>query len=220
MVPETIIYPLGENALVLDPAPLATINFALQNKLCWIADKSRNLTGVRDAVPGMNNLTVYFDNAEQLKSGEAILRQLWDEAAQHSLPQRNIEIPVVYGGEYGPDINNVASAHQLSVNEVISQHSSAKYQVFFIGFQPGFAYLDGLPASLHTPRLATPRLQVPAGSVGIGGQQTGIYPSQSPGGWQLIGQTHLKLFNPHQPSPSLLQPGDIVTFVPTRSFTS
>ena len=220
MVSESIIYPLGENALVLDPAPRAAIDFALQNKLCRIADSCRNLAGVLNAVPGMNNLTLYFDNAERLKSGEAILQKLWDEATQHSLPQRNIDIPVIYGGEYGPDIDNVAKTHQLSVEEVISQHSSAKYQVFFIGFQPGFAYLDGLPTSLHTPRLSTPRQQVPAGSVGIGGEQTGIYPSQSPGGWQLIGQTNLKLFNPLQHSPNLLQPGDIVTFVPVRSFTS
>ncbi|QYJ86213.1 5-oxoprolinase subunit PxpB [Shewanella mesophila] len=220
MVPESIIYPLGENALVLDPAPRAAIDYSLQSKLCWIADSSRNLAGVLNAVPGMNNLTLYFDNPERLKSGEAILQQLWDEAEQHSLPQRNIDIPVIYGGEYGPDIDNVANAHQLSVDAVISLHSSARYRVFFIGFQPGFAYLDGLPTSLHTPRLSIPRQQVPAGSIGIGGEQTGIYPSQSPGGWQLIGQTNLKLFNPLQRSPNLLQPGDIVTFVPVRSFTS
>jgi KipI family sensor histidine kinase inhibitor len=217
MVPESPIYPLGENALVLDPAPHASIDFSLQGRLCWIADNCRKLNGVINAVPGMNNLTIYFDNAVRLKTGETILLKLWNEAEQHPFIQRNIDIPVAYGGQYGPDIDHLASVHQLSTDEVIRLHSQAKYQVFFIGFQPGFAYLEGLPRSLHTPRLSTPRPQVPAGSVAIGGEQTGIYPRHSPGGWQLIGQTNLKLFDPHQPNPCRLQAGDKITFIPTRS---
>jgi len=205
-------YSLGESAVALAlPAP-ATL--AQQRRIWRLAASLAGAPGVLDIVPGMNNLTVLPDPARQ-DIGEipAQLMALWQQAADMALPQRQVEIPVHYGGEYGPDLAAVAAHCGLSEQQVIHRHSAAQYTVFFLGFQPGFAYLGGLPAALATPRRAEPRLRVPAGSVGIGGEQTGIYPASSPGGWQLIGHTRLKLFDPTAAQPTLLQPGDRVRFV-------
>jgi KipI family sensor histidine kinase inhibitor len=123
-----------------------------------------------------------------------------------------IEIPVCYGGEFGSDIDAVAARAQLEVGEVIARHSAAEYRVAMLGFMPGFAYLLGLDPLLHTPRRENPRTRVPAGSVAIGGAQTGIYPRELPGGWQLIGRTPQRLFDPARAQPALLQPGQRVRF--------
>lgn len=125
-----------------------------------------------------------------------------------------IEIPVCYGGEQGPDLPDVAQHTGFSPEEVIARHSSIEYTVYFIGFSPGFPYMGGLPESLATPRLKTPRTSVPAGSVGIGGSQTGLYPMQWSGGWRLIGRTPMRMFDPEAKPPSRLQPGDLVKFTP------
>lgn len=127
---------------------------------------------------------------------------------------RIVEIPTVYGGEFGPDIEFVAKHNGLTVEEVIEIHSKPLYRVYMLGFTPGFAYLGGMNERIATPRLEKPRLKVPAGSVGIAGKQTGIYPIESPGGWRLIGRTPLRLFTPEKDPPTLLQPGDYVRFVP------
>src|SRR5579859_600133 len=124
------------------------------------------------------------------------------------------QIPVCYGGHEGPDLDDVASLHGLSVDEVIHLHSSATYTAYFLGFVPGFAYLGGLPPDLATPRLQTPRKAVPSGSLAIGGNQTGVYPTVTPGGWRLIGKTPLKLFNPAAAHSSFFEIGDQVRFVP------
>ncbi len=124
------------------------------------------------------------------------------------------QIPVRYGGDQGPDLQEVASLHGMSEDEVIRLHSSAEYIVYFLGFVPGFAYLGGLPPELETPRLSSPRRKVPEGSVAIGGNQTGVYPIATPGGWRLIGQTPLRLFRPEAEEKSYLVIGDRVTFVP------
>lgn len=210
------IYPLGERALVLDPTPDAALSWAEQSKLCWVAEQLRQLPIVEEAIPGMNNLTIVVRETRQLKALQAKLDSLWHSAPTEEIDSRTIEIPVSYGGDRGPDLLSVAQFHNLSPEEVVKLHSQASYQVFFIGFQPGFAYLEGLSKRLHTPRLATPRLTIPAGSVGIGGEQTGIYPLASPGGWQIIGQTQLALFDPTSDTPCLLQPGDWVRFTPVE----
>ncbi len=127
-------------------------------------------------------------------------------------PHRSIEIPVVYGGEFGPDLNDVAAHHHRSVEEVITIHSSGNYLVYFLGFSPGFPYMGGLPEQIATPRLAVPRKNVPAGSVAIGGNQTGIYPLATPGGWRIIGRTPLRLFDAKRNPPTLFQMGDRVGF--------
>ncbi|PJG57967.1 5-oxoprolinase subunit PxpB [Aeromonas cavernicola] len=207
------VYLLGERAVVLQlPAP-ATL--ACQRRIWWVAAALRQ-AGHRDVVPGMNNLTLLFDPAEnEVAALTSQLAALWQQAECLSVPPREIAIPVHYGGEQGPDLDAVARHTGMTPAQVIATHSGASYTVFFIGFQPGFPYLGGLPDCLATPRLATPRLQVPAGSVGIGGEQTGIYPAASPGGWQLIGRTELALFDPASATPSLLLPGDTVRFVAT-----
>ncbi|MCG9755281.1 5-oxoprolinase subunit PxpB [Shewanella insulae] len=210
---QTTIYPLGERAQVLELTPEAPLSWAAQSKLCWIAEQLRHLPIVEEAIPGMNNLTIVVRETRQLKAMQARLGELWQSAPTETCESRTIEIPVSYGGEAGPDLHAVAKYHNLSPEEVIKRHCEASYQVFFIGFQPGFAYLDGLPERLHTPRLATPRLTIPAGSVGIGGEQTGIYPLASPGGWQIIGRTQLALFDASRNPPCLLKPGDRVRFI-------
>lgn len=135
--------------------------------------------------------------------------------AEAEVPEaRVVEIPVCYGDAFGPDLETVAAHAGLGPEEVIRLHSGADYRIYAIGFAPGFCYLGGLDHRIHAPRLTTPRLQVPAGSVGIAGGQTGVYPSASPGGWQLIGRTPLRLFDPDRQPPIPYQPGDIIRFRP------
>lgn len=127
---------------------------------------------------------------------------------------RTVDVPVCYGGDFGPDLGSVAAHTGLSTAEVLRRHQEPRYRVYCLGFSPGFPYLGDLDPTLHTPRLAEPRNRVPAGAVGIGGTQTGIYPAASPGGWQLIGRTPLRLFDPHREQPALVEPGNTVRFVP------
>ncbi len=136
-----------------------------------------------------------------------------DVASDDASASGLIEIPVCYGGESGPDLDAVAAHARLSRKAVIALHSGADYRVAMLGFTPGFAYLLGLPAALHMPRRATPRTRVPAGSVAIGGAQTGVYPRETPGGWHLIGRTRLDLFDPARDPPALLRPGQRVRFI-------
>ncbi len=125
-----------------------------------------------------------------------------------------IKIPVLYGNDYGPDIDTVAKHNRLSIEDVIRLHSEAEYLVYMLGFTPGFTYLGGMNNKLETPRLDNPRVKIPEGSVGIAGKQTGVYPIESPGGWQLIGRTPIKLYNPKRENPILLKAGDYVKFTP------
>ncbi|WP_137937131.1 5-oxoprolinase subunit PxpB [Chitinivorax sp. B] len=209
----TRFYLLGERAAVLESRP--PVDLVCQRRIWWLAAALRAQHRFIDIVPGMNNLTVVFDPLRQ--NSQEVLDQLstqWQQAKQQQFEPREVRIPVCYGGKAGPDLDNVSSYTGLTPEAVIALHSSVDYTVFFLGFQPGFAYMGGLPDALITPRRAEPRLAVPAGSVGIGGAQTGIYPAQSPGGWQLIGRTSLTLFDPYSTSPSLLLPGDQVRFVP------
>jgi 5-oxoprolinase (ATP-hydrolysing) subunit B len=205
------IYPLGDTALVCEAPPPATLD--CQRRVWAVADAARDWPHVLEVVPGMNNVTLVFDPLEA--DAEALAGQLlaaWKAGGRHAAPGREVEIPVQYGGEFGPDLQAVADHTGLSVRDVVQRHSAGEYVVFFLGFQPGFAYMGGLEPALHTPRRASPRLEVPAGTVGIGGEQTGVYPAVSPGGWQLIGRTETALFDPARRPPTLLQPGDRVRF--------
>ncbi len=145
---------------------------------------------------------------------ESLLRSIdWDHEFT-SRTQRIVSIPVCYGGEFGPDLEQVARFHNLTIQDVISLHTEPEYVVYMIGFMPGFPYLGGLSPKLITPRKSTPLSRVPKGAVGLAGNQTGIYPFESPGGWQILGRTPIELFQPTNPSPSLLTPGDRIRFIP------
>lgn len=207
------LHPLGETALCgVASEPLSPRQ---QQRFRQVASELKQLTGVEAVIPGMNNLTVVFDPL--LTDPETVgshLHMLWRAPLRSDQTPRQVEIPVHYGGADGPDLPELARHCGLSPEAVVELHSEATYTVYFLGFQPGFAYLGGLDPRLHTPRRSEPRTQVPAGSVGIGGAQTGIYPLTSPGGWQLIGRTPLALFDPHATPPTLLAAGDQVRFVP------
>jgi KipI family sensor histidine kinase inhibitor len=169
---------------------------------------------VRNLHPAYASLLIDFDplrlSHEEIAS---LIDQLAGEGSSQSDRAANVvTIPVCYDTEFGPDLQEVANQAKLPIHEVIRLHSSATYRVHFLGFTPGFAYLGGLPDTLHTPRLATPRKHVPAGSVAIAGTQAGIYPVDSPGGWRLIGRTPVRIFQPDATHPTLLKPGDLVEF--------
>ncbi len=166
--------------------------------------------------PAYNSLLMTFDPmvAGPEETAE-IVRALVGREDVVVLPEpRTVEIPVCYEGEMAPDLGDVAALSGRSVEEVIRLHSGTEYLVYFLGFSPGFPYLGDLPEELAAPRLKTPRLKVPAGSVAIGGSQTGIYPVDSPGGWRLIGRTPFPLFTPEKDPPTLLEMGDRVRFIP------
>jgi 5-oxoprolinase (ATP-hydrolysing) subunit B len=206
------IYGISETVGTIDIP--GAVDIEIQRRIWWLADHFRDYPGAREVVPGMNNFTVELDPATaDLDKLLQDLRQGWLESNAVTPGSRRIEIPVAYGGAAGPDLDEVARHAQLPATEVVRLHSSGEYTVFFLGFLPGFAYLGGLDKRLSMPRRDEPRLLVPAGSVGIGGDQTGIYPSASPGGWRLIGRTSSRLFDPSRSPPSLLLPGDTVKFV-------
>ncbi|MEO6874012.1 MAG: 5-oxoprolinase subunit PxpB [Opitutaceae bacterium] len=180
--------------------------------------------GIVDVVPAYATVTVFYEAgrlaARGLRPYETVCKFITDRARRldaeakkkPAKASRTMEIPVCYGGEHGPDLEEVARHCGLRPSDVISKHRGADYLVHAIGFSPGFPYLGGLPDKLRTPRRASPRLTVPAGSVGIGGAQTGIYPQTTPGGWQIIGRTPLALFRPDEAEPALLRIGDKVKF--------
>jgi inhibitor of KinA len=174
------------------------------------------VAGIRNLHPAYCSLLIKFD-ALRLRHDEveAILRQYLDRLEEVSLPEpRQVEIPVCYGGEFGPDLADVCAIHGITPAQAIELHASAKYLVYFFGFVPGFAYLGGLPEALVTPRLPTPRKRVPRGSVGIAGDQTGVYPFATPGGWRLLGRTPIAMFRSDREGLSLLSIGDRVRFAP------
>ena len=180
-------------------------------------------TGFETTVPAYSTLTVFYDPVTVIKSDlpgggcfakvsgylNALKQQIKTAAP---VAGDTVTIPVCYDAAFAPDLAEVADLHQLSIAEVVRLHSQAIYKVYMIGFIPGFAYLGGMDGRLATPRKATPRKRVPAGAVGIAGQQTGVYPMDTPGGWQIIGQTPLKMFDRDRGQPSLLKAGDMVVF--------
>lgn len=178
--------------------------------------KEQHIEGVVDMIPAFCSLLVNYDprviRYEELK--ERIKNLVKVDVKAQAGKKKVFEIPVCYGGEFGPDIENIAEHAGLSVEEVIEIHSSRDYLIYMLGFLPGFTYLGGLDERIHTPRLANPRVKINAGSVGIGGSQTGIYPLDSPGGWQLMGMTPVKTYDPDRETPILVEAGDYIRFVP------
>ncbi|MGD8963626.1 MAG: 5-oxoprolinase subunit PxpB [Desulfobacterales bacterium] len=201
---------LVEYGDVIDPA----VNNKVRSMAIAIEDNPLN--GVTEVIPTYRSLLMIYnpvmtDPAELQKLLETLEARLGDIQIP---PPRTVEIPVCYGSEFGPDIDTVADTNQLSVSEVIALHCEPEYLIYMVGFTPGFPFLGGLSEKLHTPRLETPRTLVPEGSVGIANNQTGIYPIASPGGWQLIGRTPVKLFAPERDNPFLYQAGDRIKFKP------
>ena len=177
--------------------------------------------GVLEIIPAYRSLLIVYEPMEtDPVSIQDQLEDLENRLSEIKIsPPKIIEIPVCYGAEFGPDIEYVAKEHDLLVEDVIRIHSEPDYLIYMIGFTPGFPFLGGLLEILHTPRLVTPRTHVPEGSVGIANAQTGIYPISSPGGWQLIGRTPLKLFSPDKTNPFLYQTGDFIRFKPISTET-
>jgi inhibitor of KinA len=172
------------------------------------------IEGIRNLHPAYCSLLIKFDPL-RLDHDEVQSRLLPYLARLGKTPlpaPQQVEIPVCYGGEFGPDLNDVAALHGMTPAQAIELHSNPIYIVYFLGFAPGFAYLGGLPEKLASPRLETPRAKVPQGSVGIGGNQTGVYPFATPGGWRLIGCTPVAMFRRNQARMNLLQIGDHVRF--------
>ena len=194
-----------------------TIDPAINRKIAATVQlmREQHINGVTDVIPAFCSLLINYDprviSYEQIKRRMEALVKI--DVTAGDTRKRVFEIPVCYGGEYGPDIQNIADHAGLSVEEVIQIHTSRDYLIYMLGFLPGFTYLGGLDERIHTPRLDNPRIRIPAGSVGIGGSQTGIYPMDSPGGWQLMGMTPVKTYDPDREVPILVEAGDYIRFV-------
>lgn len=206
----------GDSALTLELGECVSPAVHRRVKAMEQAIRRANLPGVLELVPTYTTVCVHYDPCMiSYSTLEAQLRQLNTKEEAASDEGKLVIIPVCYGGEYGSDLENVAKHAGLTSEEVVARHTAPEYLVYMLGFLPGFAYLGGLDETIACPRLDTPRTRIPAGSVGIAGMQTGIYPLSSPGGWQLIGRTPEKLFSlAENQEQFLLRSGDRVRFQP------
>ncbi len=222
-IPEINFYPLGDAAIVLEFGDHIN-RFTHAHIQAFTAYLDQHpFPGLVEYVPAFTSLTIYYDpwvvSQQGLREPYATVASYLAEMRMHVKANsekpatKTVEIPVCYGGKYGPDLEFVANLHGMKPKEVVKLHTQTTYLVYMIGFAPGFPYLGGMTPEIAAPRKDKPRAKVPAGSVGIAGKQTGVYPIQSPGGWQLIGRTPLLLFNPHRDQPSLLHAGDMIRFV-------
>jgi len=209
-------YPAGDSAILIEFEQ--KIAPEINNKITALVRliKEQQIEGIVELLPSFCALLVNYDprviTYRQLNDRLSELAQLDIEV--EGQPARIFEIPTCYGGSYGPDIDHISERAELSVQEVVDIHSSRDYLIYMLGFMPGFSYLGGLDERIHTPRLATPRVKIHGGSVGIAGGQTGIYPIDSPGGWQLLGMTPVKTYDPNRDVPILYNAGDYIRFVP------
>lgn len=212
--------PVGDRAVLVEFGNAISLDI---NRRVHALDRSIShlrLQGVEECVPTYRSLLVYYDPAtvsyERLVFALRDLEPGLNESNAVPRGQR-VEVPVAYGGEYGPDLEYVARYHHLSEAEVVRLHSGREYRVYMIGFVAGFPYLGEVADAIATPRKSRPRLRVPAGSVGIAEAQTGIYPCEAPGGWQIIGRTPLNFFDVAKQPPAVIQPGATVKFRPVTS---
>jgi KipI family sensor histidine kinase inhibitor len=216
LYPETIFRLMGDRGLLLEFGDEISPEVNEKVRRMTLAIQAESIEGIVEIVPTYRSLLILYNplilSFVDLKKR---LERIEKGLQQTPFPEPKLtQIPALYGGSYGPDLEEVAKYHQISPEEVIQLHCSKPYFIYMIGFMPGFPYMGELPEALITPRLKTPRLSVPAGSVAIAQRQTGIYPMESPGGWQIIGRTPVKLFNPEREPPALLQMGDHVQFFP------
>jgi KipI family sensor histidine kinase inhibitor len=192
------------------------ISLASYRQVSALTHALEGIRGVLNLHPAYTTVLVDFDPRLRAHADiEKLVRERIELTAHAEPPAaRTVEIPVRYGGEFGPDLSDVSRHAGLSIAQVVERHAAAEYLVYFVGFSTCFPYLGGLPKELATPRLPAPRRHVPAGSVAIAGEQAGVYPISSPGGWRLIGRTTLRLFDPEASPPPLLRMGDRVRFIP------
>ena len=208
--------PAGDKAFVIELGDGISpeINRSVHNLL--LAIEKQGIPGILDMVPTYRSLLINYDPLtlppNELEERVRELTQDLDETPPAA--SRVVELPTSYGGEHGSDLGYVAEHNGLTEEEVIALHSVTDYLVYMMGFTPGFTYLGGMSEKIATPRLQTPRTAIPAGSVGIAERQTGVYPIESPGGWQLIGRTPVRLFDPSKQPPVIAEPGDYIRFVP------
>jgi inhibitor of KinA len=214
------IIPAGDAALVIEFEE--RIDPAVSARGAAVAEAllAERVAGVRDVVPTYRSVAVYFD---PLRTDSQVLVATLDRLAATAAGADHhrrapVRIPVCYGGEYGPDLPRVAAFAGVSEPDAIALHAGPTYRVLMLGFTPGFAYMGLVDSRIAAPRLESPRARVPRGSVGIAREQTGIYPSETPGGWQLIGRTPLRPFDLARPDPFLLRSGDEVQFVPIAAW--
>lgn len=210
-------YPLGDTAVVVEFDTVIGPASHEHVRLLSLYLDHHPIPGMIEYVPAFTTVTVFYDPVVlRYEEAQVKLERAVAQTAEMRLDKkvRTVEIPVCYGGEFGPDLDEVAAHNRLTADEVVRIHSSAEYLVYMIGFAPGFPYLGGMPERIATPRRSSPRLAIPAGSVGIAGMQTGVYPIVTPGGWQLIGRTPVPLFRPDMTPPTLLRAGDTIRFVP------
>jgi len=208
-------HPLGDRAIQLVFSNKISKQTIQKIKSYTTLLESESIQGLIEWIPAYTTLTILYDPAIiQYEELVEMLNQIKVKEASE-VPQSFIyELPICYGGDFGPDLSYVASYHSLTEDEVINIHSSRDYFIYMIGFAPGFPYLGGMSIKISTPRLDRPRKKVAAGSAGIAGEQTGIYPLDSPGGWRIIGRTPIPLYNPNNEQPILLSPGNYLRFKP------
>jgi KipI family sensor histidine kinase inhibitor len=213
-VTDARIVPAGDSVLIVEFDE--RIDPAVNARAIAVADaiQAAGLPGVRDVVPTYRSVAVYFD---PLRTDYDALHALVEREAAQAAPDASaqlapVRIPVCYGGDLGPDLESVAARAKLTADEVVRLHAGRTYRVFMLGFVAGFAYMGIVDDRIAVPRHSSPRVRVPLGSVGIAGVQTGIYPAETPGGWQLIGRTLVKPFDPSRAEPFLLKAGDAVEF--------
>jgi KipI family sensor histidine kinase inhibitor len=208
--------PSGDSAFIINAGDVISeeVNLTVRKLLARLEEAK--IAGITDFIPSYNELMVSYDPAMTgFKELLELFKKYASDLSDMTLPAVDvIHVPVLYGGEYGPDLHFVAEFNSLSKDDVITIHGSVACLVYMLGFTPGFCYLGGMDRRIATPRQETPRLKIPAGSVGIAGEQTGIYPLESPGGWQLIGRTPLRLFNPDARPEFLFSAGDYIRFYP------
>ncbi|KAB3532760.1 5-oxoprolinase subunit PxpB [Alkaliphilus pronyensis] len=208
--------PSGDNGIliVFSNQISEDINIKVRGFQQAIAENLNMHNEIIEVIPAYTSLLVIYD-ATKITFKKMVEKLRCIEEIVHSInlpPSEVVHIPVAYGGEFGPDLINVSNHNGISIDEVIELHSSVDYLIYMIGFTPGFPYLGGMKEKISTPRLKVPREKIEAGSVGIAGNQTGIYPIESPGGWQIIGRTPLKLFNPEEEPYVLLKAGQYIRF--------
>ena len=205
---------MGDRGLLVELGDGISRQINQKVRALFIALAGHEIRGIKELVPAYRSLMVVYDPlVSSLGSLKSQIMDIWDTVDEAQLPSpRIVEIPVVYGGEFGPDLEWVANYLKMAPEEIIRLHTQPTYQVYMIGFMPGYPYMGEVVDSLVTPRRETPRTHVVQGSVGIAQKQTGIYPVTSPGGWQIIGRTPIRLFDPQKNPPSFLEMGDQVKF--------